>query len=71
MNRCDVNGSECNRAECKGECNTDNCVFFWPQEYSNKCAHYHCGYCSNLAAIRAAIEAERNHIVDANKKVGD
>jgi hypothetical protein len=60
-NNCDVSGEwpECQEwSDCdykKGACHIQP----W-----NRC------YCTNLAAIRAAIEAE-NHIADSGKKVGE
>ena len=72
MNSCDVSGSDMNVAVCG--CTgfeSAGCVFFEHREHSIKCSFYDCGSCRNLAAIRAAIEAERNHIADAGKMVDE
>jgi len=63
MNRCDVSGKGINVALCGcAGLKSDSCIFFEQSRQSNKCQFYDCGSCRNLAAIRAAIEAEGMHI---------
>jgi len=57
-NNCDVSGQHGDRAECKGEYESDGCDHWGPRQTSDKCYHYNCGYCHSLTAIRAVIEAE-------------
>ena len=61
MNRCDVTPNDSLSAMCTGEIMT--CDFFYM--YDGGCALEYNGGCLCLAAIRAAIEAER--VADGSK----